>query len=122
MNGIGTKGVDDFVYQLENDGPDICIKRIPFATIDSLVVRKSSRCGVERRIDGQQRKSFGFPGLVTQRFKLRNQSDACLFTKRGEPPCSIPCNGLCSSPKFGVRLEGKVVVNLKNDYVDSLLR
>ena len=67
-------------------------------------------------------KSFSLPGLTTERLKLRNQPEVELLAQRREPSCSIAGNRICSSPKFRVRLEREVVVNLENDYVESLFR
>src|SRR4030095_16035987 len=122
VKGVGTKSVDDLIHQLEDDSPDLGVKRGPFATIDTLVIGKRSRRQVEGRVDAEKGKSFSLPGLLTERLNLGNQPDVELLAQRCESSCSIACNRICSSPEFRVRLEREVVVNLQNDYVNSLLR
>ncbi len=122
MKGVGTKRVNDLVHQLEDDSPHLWVKRVPFAAIDTLVIGECSWREVEGRVDGEKGKSFSLPGLMTERLKFRNQPDVELPAPRGESSCSIACNRICSSPKFRVRLEREVVVNLENDYVKSLFR
>src|SRR6266478_10196673 len=122
VKGIGTKRVNDLVHQLEDDSPDLWIKRIPFAAIETLVIGERPRRKVEGWIDAEKRKSFSLPGLMTERLKLRNQPQVELPAQRRESSCSIGCDRICSSPKFRVRLKREVVVNLENDYVNSLLR
>src|SRR6266852_5613281 len=122
VKGVGAKGVNDLVHQLEDDSPDLWVKRIPFAAIDTVVIGKRPRREVEGWIDAEKGKSFSLPRLMTERLKLRNQPDVELLTQRRESSRSIACSRICSSPKFRVRLEREVVVNLENDYVDSLFR
>src|SRR6266481_377097 len=122
VKGIGTKRVNDLVHQLEDDSPDLWVKRVPFAAIDALVIGERSRRKVEGWVDAEKRKSFSLPGLMTERLKLRNQTDVELPAQRRESSRSIACNRSCSSPKFRVRLEREVVVNLENDYVNSQFR
>src|SRR6267142_1280690 len=122
VKGIGTKPVNDLVHQLEDDSPHLRVKRVPFAAIDPVVIWKRTRREVEGWVDAEKRKSFSLPGLMTERLKLRNQPDVELLAQRRESSCPIACNRICSSPKFRVRFEREVVVNLECDYVNSLLR
>src|SRR6267142_1718261 len=122
VKGVGPKRVNDLVHQLEDDSPDLWVKRVPFAAIDTFVIGKRSRRQVEGWVDAEEGKSFSLPGLMTERLKLRNQPDVELLAERRESSCSIACNRICSSPKFRMRLEREVVVNLENNYVKSLLR
>src|ERR1700730_9134081 len=122
VKGVGTKRVNDLVHQLEDSSRDGWFKGAPLGAIDTLVIGARSRRKVEGWVDAEKGKSFSLPGLMTERLKLRNQPDVELLAQRRESSCSIACNRICSSPKFRVRLEREVVVNLENDYVKSLFR
>ena len=58
---------------------------------------------------------------MTERLKLRNESDVQLLTYSRKSSCTVSSDWIRPLSKFGVRLECKVVVNFKNYYVDSLV-
>src|SRR5690349_6355374 len=119
---ISAKRIEDLVQQAEDDGPDLRVKRIPFAAIDAVVVRKRTRREIELRIVGQQRKRFCFPRLMAQRLKLRNQPDVLLLAERRKPARAVFGNWIRAVAQLGMRFEGEVVIDLEDDDVDSLLR
>src|SRR6185369_2645373 len=120
VNRVGTKRIDDLVHETEDDAPDFRIRQVPLTTVNAFVVWERSRREIKFRIDREQWKRLGFPRLVAQRLKLRDQSDIELFAPCRKLSRALARDRIRSAAQLGMRLKIEIVIDLENDHVDSL--
>jgi hypothetical protein len=59
---------------------------------------------------------------MAKRLKLRDEPDVELPAQRRESSRAVARDRICSPAQFRVRLEGKVIVDLEDYYIDSKVR
>src|SRR6267378_3921615 len=111
VNGIGTERVDQLIQQLKNDFRNCRIQRVPFTAVESLIAGKCSGRQVEQRVDGQQRERLALPGLVAERLKFRDQTDAKFAASRGKLARALASDRIISSAQLRMGFKREVVIN-----------